>query len=349
MTARSRLRVLAWPLDRAGENPYTNNLYAALAALGHTPIEYSFRHLVRARYDVLHVHWPEGVVAGRGVPRALAAAIAMGMVLAVARSRGAAVVWTVHNARPHATSPAAAVFVLHRLLGLTVSGLIFLSEASRAAFAKTHSWVQRKPSVVTPHGRFGPFPPGSSRDRAAVREELNVSDDEFLLAFLGRMEAYKGPNDLVAAFLSLPKNSATRLVMAGKIPSDEAGTRLRDAMRDSEIIVEDTWLSESRFAQLAAAADLVVYPYRRILNSGSALLPIEYGTPVLVPSQGSLNELAAMVGGEWIRTYDGLFSSATIASAVTAPQPDAPPNFEPLEWAGIAAVTGRFMEGVCTK
>jgi hypothetical protein len=52
-------------------------------------------------------------------------------------------------------------------------------------------------------------------------------------------------------------------------------------------------------------SDAVVLPYRDILNSGSAIFALSRSRPVLAPRLGSLIELQAQVGFEWIYLYDG--------------------------------------------
>ena len=71
------------------------------------------------------------------------------------------------------------------------------------------------------------------------------------------------------------------------------------------------------------AADLLVFPYRDILNSGSALLGLSFDRPVLVPKLGAMGELQQAIGADWVRTYEGELNAAVLASA--------------LEWATTAA------------
>ena len=54
-----------------------------------------------------------------------------------------------------------------------------------------------------------------------------------------------------------------------------------------------------------AAADLVVLPYRKTLNSAVALLALSFDRPVLVPNAGSMAELQREVGAEWVLIYEG--------------------------------------------
>ena len=46
-------------------------------------------------------------------------------------------------------------------------------------------------------------------------------------------------------------------------------------------------------------------PFSDIMHSGSAILALSFNKPVLVPARGSLPELQALVGTDWVRTYVG--------------------------------------------
>ena len=63
------------------------------------------------------------------------------------------------------------------------------------------------------------------------------------------------------------------------------------------------------------ATDLVVLPYRDILNSGSAVLALSFDRPVLVPRRGSLGDLQNHVGRQWVRTYEGDIGAAELEAA----------------------------------
>src|SRR5690606_36127483 len=60
------------------------------------------------------------------------------------------------------------------------------------------------------------------------------------------------------------------------------------------------------------AADLVVLPYREILNSGTALLALSFDRPVLLPEAGAGDELTRRVGSEWVCTYEHELSATDI-------------------------------------
>jgi glycosyltransferase involved in cell wall biosynthesis len=99
------------------------------------------------------------------------------------------------------------------------------------------------------------------------------------------------------------------------------------------------------------AADLVVLPYKEILNSGSAILALSFDRPILVPSLGALAELRQVVGPDWVRPYEGELNSEVLRSAIHWAKirqvgPDARPPLEELNWYRIAGLTIRAFSNV---
>ena len=89
------------------------------------------------------------------------------------------------------------------------------------------------------------------------------------------------------------------------------------------------------------AADLVVLPFRDITNSASALLALSFDRPVLVPALGAMGELQAIVGTEWVRTYEGELTAEVLAEALewAAHRSDGSAPLDALGWAEIARRT----------
>ena len=337
----AEIRVLAWPRKTA-DNPYVELLYQALSAEGIVAREFSIRDALFGRYDAVHVHWPEGIISGRGAISAVIASSAQFVVLGWARHvRRKTVLWTVHNLKPHAVAPRLGELVVYAGLRASISASICLSEFSRSEANRVFPWLAGRPQIVSLHGRYGASLQ-SEPDRSEIRTGLGVSENEFLIAFVGRMEPYKGPDLLADAFDASLSSGTVRLLFAGRIPASAYGEELRATLSRVGAIVEDSQLSDERFADLVRAADLVVYPYRRILNSGSILMPLEYGTPVLSPAEGSIPEMASLIGEDWLRTYERPLTAKVLAAGVARPASGSP-NLEVLDWGVIARSLARFI------
>src|SRR5690606_17669800 len=92
----------------------------------------------------------------------------------------------------------------------------------------------------------------------------------------------------------------------------------RAAQSDARIRLQFDFIADEHVQRYFRAADLVVLPYREILNSGTALLALSFDRPVLLPRAGAGDELSRRVGSAWVRTYDDELSGADILAALDA-------------------------------
>jgi glycosyltransferase involved in cell wall biosynthesis len=105
----------------------------------------------------------------------------------------------------------------------------------------------------------------------------------FTYLFFGNLRRYKGLELLVQAFSKL-EGEHLRLVIAGKVFEKEDEVWLLEAVaKDSRIIFRNGFVPNEDVANLIKSSDVVVLPFVRTLSSGSALLAITYGRPLILP------------------------------------------------------------------
>jgi glycosyltransferase involved in cell wall biosynthesis len=343
LAADAALRVLAWPGLRArAKNPYTWLLYTHLGALGVRVRDFTPARALAGGYDLLHLHWPEkalnaGWLAGRvaGAAAALAA-------LEAARLHGARVVWTAHNAVPHESRHPALERRFWSAVLRRVDGVIHPSAAGRRVTEALHPRLASLPRAVVPLGHFrGAYPHTVSR--AEARAAMGIPDGARVLAFLGLVRPYKNVPHLIRTFQALPHpgNEAVLLVAGAPLTPAVAGEVRAAAGADPRVRLTLEHVPDVDMQRYLRAADLVVLPFTDITNSASALLALSFDRPVLVPALGAMGELQAIVGEDWVRTYDGELTREILAGALesaTRP-PGARPDLEPLGWDGIARRT----------
>ena len=259
-------------------NPYLVMLRDALVAeptIEHFP--FSWRAALTGRYDVLHVHWPDTLLAARhwwtraGKRAALAA-----LDLRLGRRR-IAVVRTVHNVTPP-SGP-----FLDRVL---IRALERQTDVRIRISAMTPE-VHGVPSVLIPHQHypdwFDGMPPAAAVRATRVRRLI---------------KPYKGVEQLVDAFAAASALDPTlTLRIAGK-PTDEAVERRLRAASERLGGLETTleYLGEAAFVEVVSSSELVVLPYRFMHNSGSASAALSLGRPVLVPDNDLNRALSSEVG-----------------------------------------------------
>lgn len=322
-------------------NPYNALLYTAVAQQGVTVREFSRRALRRDRPDIVHLHWPElAFLSSHRAWQSRLRLAAFDLLIGRARRRGTRLLWTVHNDDAHddRLSPSLRR-ALERMLRRRVDGVFILSDAAERAFRERYG--DGIPSYRTAHGHYGHAYP-LDIDRASARAALGIAADRTLLVSVGQVRPYKNLPGLIDTMRELDD---PRLVLgiAGRPDSEASAAILRErAAADPRVRLELKRLDDARMATWLRAADAVVLPYRRILNSGSAILALSAGRSVIAPAIGAMPELARSVGPEWVHLYDGDLTLEVLRSAVAqvrATERTSGPDLSALEWPGIARDT----------
>lgn len=283
------------------------------------------------RPDWVHLQWPERVLRHPGTLAGARNVLRLAVLLAVARARGARVMVTAHNVWSHEGRHRRLERVLWSLLGLLATDLHLLSEAGGREFVATHPTFRRTRPRVIPHGAFEP---GTPPARDAARAVLGLPADAHVLAVFGLLRTYKGVEELLGAFAGLDDERA-RLVVAGRVTDPGLERRLRDG--DARVLTIVRFLPDDELAGVIAAADRVVLPYRRVLNSGAALLALGLGRPVLLPRSPSFAALRDRVGAGWVELYDPPLRPGDLAATAS---PGGAPDLSWCAWDVVEARLG---------
>lgn len=308
------LRVLAWPIDPG--NPYTASLYEQMGQ--RVRVEAFSAGNLAHRQDIWHVHWPESLL---NIRNAALAAFKLSSFLAMidfVRLRGGRIVWTVHNLRAHDGLHPSLEAKFYRRFIPRVDGVISMSETGLNLARERFPSLRHLPAAVIPHGHYRDHYP---RYEGNARAELDIPAGARVMLFFGEIRAYKNVDALVRAFRNV-KDSNALLMIAGRPKSAPLSESLaKEAAPDNRVRLALQFIEREQVTRLFSAADLVVLPYRHILNSGAALLALSLNRPVLVPDLGSMGDLRDDFGGEWVRTYSGEIGPETLESS--------------LEWAAL--------------
>lgn len=301
--------VVFWP-DYSRANPYQKLLYNDLrqqAEVVAGTIEAALKliadKVVGARDLTFHLHWLNALFRDCQTREA-----AQGRVDEfVARIekfiwKGGRFVWTIHNAMSHDAAFADLEIALSRKLATIAHALHFHSAASIDEVDAVFP-VPRAKVVVARHGHYlGVYPAFVTRE--AAREALGIMPDEDVIVFTGQIRGYKGIDTLIEAFRGiLAARPHARLILAGAAEADPvSGHDLSEAER-ARILFVGRFIEEGELQLFFQAADVAVYPYEKILTSGSLLLALSYGVPCMIPRVGMTTDV--LEGRSADMLYDG--------------------------------------------
>lgn len=307
-SVRPARRVVAFPAWR--ENPYISITYLATISRGHdwygaTELDDLLTRLATCGDgDVLHLHWTAAVCQAAKSPiEARARRDRFVAEVTALQARGGRLLWTIHNRLPHD--------LRHRDLEIELCQ--FLADVADCVHAMSPSTIDMVSDVfaldpqrvvVVPHPSYQGLYADRLGDRERARLHLGIDMDRHAVLFFGQMRPYKGLQHLFDAFAKLAERQQELpvLLLAG---SANAATReeITAALPEAVDVVRDhRHIPEAELPLWFSAADLAVFPYTAILNSGSVHLSATMGVPVVLPGEDHLRE---QFGSEsWVRFYD---------------------------------------------
>lgn len=289
-------RVLVFPAWT--DNPYLNLLSLAPSANGFEFLgSTSWRGLVGqsarlSRGDILHLHWTsplvQSVESESGADARLVEVIDL---LDDLRDRGVRLVWTVHNRLPHELNHRTQEITLFQAIADRADVIHIMSPATPEVLAETCILPSERVRMI-PHPSYQGVYGGPPR-RFESRQQLGLGEDEVAVLFLGQMRPYKGIDLLLTAVGAAAAQNPSRplvLLLAGSA-SDEARAELERMMPSGvRAITRFEFVPDAEVGQWFAAADVAVFPYRAILNSGSVHLAATYDVPVILPGETHLRD-----------------------------------------------------------
>ncbi|MBI4342564.1 MAG: glycosyltransferase, partial [Candidatus Omnitrophica bacterium] len=298
----------------------------------------------RHEIDVVHFHWINGYY--RKPTRLGSLRGAIGFVRRVRRLRraGFRIVWTCHNLWPHEPAWKPAEFLARAALARLADAILvhyhFAADRVRRMYR-----LGKTPVAVIGHGSYlGVYP--DTRGRAEARARLQLPPDAFVFLAFGHVRGYKGLEDIVRAYRQLADQDAV-LVIAGR-PLGRAEQQALDRLigDDPGIRLHVRDISNEDVQDYFHAADAAVFAGGPQLASGSLLLALSFGVPVIYPESPLSRELlTADVGVRYqagtladamarVRRADRLQLAANARQLVRA-----------LTWEGVGRAAAPWIRG----
>lgn len=290
-----KLKVLTRKVNTS-DNQFLNLLWNSVTAYGievaPLPLHYSVLQLALKHKigDIVHIHWVHKfckVEAGKEL-RSGRTILSNFLKLSIYKLRGYQIVWTVHNTISHECRTPGIEKQFRRILSFLCDDIVVMSEYSRQEFAQLYNRQHRV--HVVPHGNYiGAYP--NDTNPTVARQQLNIAPNQKVLLYLGRVMRYKGIDKLLAEFDKLEDPTAI-LLIAGSCSEPALRQEIEQAaQKNSCILPRLEFIPDEDIQIYMNACNWVVLPYRKILNSGSALLALSFGRPIIGPRKGSLVEL----------------------------------------------------------
>ena len=269
------------------DNPYQLLLKKELTEAGFEVAEnppFSLRMLLNGtdNLDVVHLHWPHGLYLQE--PWQFPLVLATLWFYYLLKNN---LVWTVHELDFYETRFRLPDRIIRR----------FLLNHCRALFVHAKSsedelWQRfgvRGKTVLTYHPSYAGFYEDNVT-REEARKRLGLPADKKVFLFFGQVKPYKGVEDLIEAFRKVEDSESILLVVGN--PQNRRIKRSIEALAapDTRIRTDLRYIPNEDVQVFFNAADIVVFPFRRTHTSGSIMLALTYGKPLIAPAIASIPE-----------------------------------------------------------
>lgn len=285
------MRRIAFFYNAGSDNPYMTLLCRALRQEGYDvscveSCSPGWLWKNRNTIDILHFQWVQYFYVGGTACSSTVWALIFLMKLILARVTGYRIVWTVHNIMPHEKSPGISDFIAHKGLVLLADEIVVHCQA--AAGLLQEAFGKRRNIHVIPHGHYAGWYPGCP-SRSEARAHFGIPESEYVYLCFGAIRPYKGLERLIPSFR---RTLSGRLIIAGKPLNPQMEASIRQLCEnDPRISLHLSFISDPLVTLFFECADTVVLPFSDVLTSGSAILALSLGKPVIAPALGCLGEL----------------------------------------------------------
>ena len=276
-------------------------LYNTLSENGYDAEPFSIKKAISfGRQAIWHIHWIDVFHTGRlrksGMKNnhaiiSILRLMNFLMQVSICKLCGVKIVWTIHNVTSHERPYSFFEKVVTKLLFIFCDKVTALNNHIKEKITEIYGFSDM---ALMRQGLYeGCY--ANTMTRTEARQWLGLSDDDFVLVFLGVVEEYKGIDVAMQAMDEVADDSV-KLVVAGRLDRDTAyGAKVYEsASRNKNIILFDNFIPDDEVQIYFKAADYSIYPYRRTGNSGPLYITLAFGIPTIIRGAGGNPEVVAL-------------------------------------------------------
>lgn len=335
-------------------NPFQKMLYARAAEFGFAPVAINnldeLDACPTALNVVVHFHWVHNVFAkAENEAEAQAASDTFLRRAEALKARGVKLVWTIHNVISHGTRFEKVELELRQKFADLVDTIHIMNPRTAALCAPVYTLDSHK-LLEVPHPSYaGVYGDYISKFQARLDLGLPAGKPVFLL--FGSLMPQKGTRQFLQGIGKLQDrfSSEAIVLVAGKARMGafyEEVLKLSSGRTDVKLIAGH--VGDQDVQSLFKAADVVVCPYTKGLNSGVVMTAVSFGRPVVVPSfiMPVLWETDIAVSDFDPSEFDGCYDACL--NAYNAAQDEELEN-RLLAWSrnnSAQQISARFLEGL---
>jgi len=237
------------------------------------------RALLSRQFDVLHLDWIHPYVTAETLPKSLLKSTIFVLKLLLARLLGCRIVWTVHNVTGHDARFGSLERTVSGLVAALAHGLVVHFPAAEQIVRSSFRVSPAKEVYVAHHGHYIDVYPRGSANQG--EETQRAPSPPLMVLTFGLVRPYKRIEELMMA-LRMLKGNDVHIRVRGMASDEEYAAELACLGRDDNRIDLDLgFIEDESVARLYDTADLVAITQTDTLTSGSLILAMSMGKPVV--------------------------------------------------------------------
>lgn len=244
------------------------------------------RTCLKQKPKIIHFDWIHQYTLAEGIGKSLVKTAAFVLDIWIARRLfGVNIVWTLHNIQHHEKRPRNIEKWVQQWFASQCIRIRILGKGIEKQVEK-HLKVTSNKLAVIPEGSFIGWYPQTVDNQLDARVHLHLEQKEKIWLYFGNLRPYKGVEALIDYF-SKNRPAGTRLIIAGNPYSKKYAESLQNRANDNpHIRLEIRKIADEEISVYFHAADLVVLPFKDVLNSSTVNLAMSFAKPVVAAAKG---------------------------------------------------------------
>ena len=345
----SSLTIGSFPY-KPGFNPYQSLITGAIEDAGlevvRIPPEkwFPLQKAFATDCDILHLDWPHDWYGGRNTVLRF---LKRWMYLRALRQKKKLIgksklVWTAHNLVAHDSRDRQDEHRMIQALIDQCDGIMVMSETSHDLLREQYQVPNQASVEKVYHGHYADCYPNTC-SRVEARAKLNLGDDTRIVVTVGSVRPYKGIEGLIDTLLKSPATNF-KWIIAGRSATEEYGIHVSSLVEAAyrqgcDIEFHNTLVPDNDLQFYFNAADACILPFENVLNSGSMLMAMSFGCPVIAPAVGSIPEV---INSDWGFLYEPNSPDSTHSALKRAMAKVSTHEFDEIREAVISSTKERY-------
>lgn len=281
------MKVVFIPDYRNG-NSYQTDLTHSLSNQG-ASICFGLKSIIRNwKPEILHIHWPYPYMVANNKYATIAKSTGFICGLVLLKLFRIKIIWTVHNIIDHEGRFKSLELSFNKILTKLCDKLIVHCSSAKTEVEKVYG--KGLPIVVIPHGNYiGRYK--NIITTSDARNKLKFNDEDIVFLHFGYIRPYKGVPELINTFKKLRYDKAKMLIV-GRPRDEKIATNIlyncKDEWRIKNIL---EFIPDEDIQIYMNASDVVILPYKDVLTSGSVILSMSFGKPIIAPEAGCIADI----------------------------------------------------------